>query len=894
MKLLHQCIVFGALVVSVAACGNESPWSGSANGEGGRISLQLSTDVSVHTSTRAGDAESPVKPDGDLFRIKLESTDASYSKEWETLPKFNAEDGFPRGSYIITASYGTEKKQGFTNPYYVGSSDVNVVTGETTETVITASLANSMVSVRYTDSFLKVFSQYHATVSSASAPGSEDVVFAKDEKRPAYVAPGQVTVSFTLSNPEGQEVTVAPSRFTAIPKRHYIVTANVEETEVKGVYALDIQFEEDVVHENFEIVISDELFSSPAPEITAEGFTSGGLIETYEGVTIENSPEIHVSAQSGIQSAVFKVETADAGNTPLFGNSLDLVAADPSQQSLINQSGLVTYGFFRKPVAGETGKGEINRMGIIEMKKFIEKLKPGEYTISLKVTDNLGRESSSETPMSFTARVEAVNYSIAQDVLPKFMGNELTLLVSANYYGAKDRIIFKNGDDAELTVKSIETLTEENSALPYANKYRYTLQCPQLDDTQTKVKAYYPNKSEHKELTLGVAVPQYTIDTDAFAYKAYVRINAQSDSDREIVMRNMHLYDNGHRVAVAEADKDYSTGIITIQKTYNSQNNKLTPGQTYSMSLTLGSSQERDKKEFSFTTEADSQVPNGDFEELRKTIDNVTIEQGGKYTRVLIMGGDMQNHQTFTVREPVGWVSVNSKTCDTGASPCNSWFVIPAVYSNQIDWTGTVDTQGGMGGQKDTPSYYRKENNPAQSGSSAMIIRNVAWSHNGTLPGTHKKTAGSSGYYNEHAPNSFSNRSAGKLVLGSSYSYENGVDKFVEGADFSSRPSKLTGYYRYEPDSQDSGEKAVVRLAFMNGENVLCEKTVELNVSDVYRQFEIPVTWDLFGNKTTRLKISICSSNRSENDIKTTNVATLHEQESRGAKLTVDNLQFEY
>ncbi len=116
MKLLHQCLVLGAIASLATSCSQEAPWSGST-GEEGKISLKLKTDLSVATSTRANDSESPVRPDGERFKIRLESADGSYAKEWENLNKFNDEEGFPKGNYTVTASYSSEDEQGFKNTY---------------------------------------------------------------------------------------------------------------------------------------------------------------------------------------------------------------------------------------------------------------------------------------------------------------------------------------------------------------------------------------------------------------------------------------------------------------------------------------------------------------------------------------------------------------------------------------------------------------------------------------------------------------------------------------------------------------------------------------------------------------------------------------------------------
>ncbi|MDE6770581.1 MAG: DUF4493 domain-containing protein, partial [Muribaculaceae bacterium] len=352
----------------------------------------MKTDLSVTTSTRANDSESPVKPDGERFKIRLENSDGSYVKEWENLNKFNDEEGFPKGNYTVTASYGSEDEQGFVNPYYVGTQEITVKAGETTEHSVTATLANSMVSIRYSDSFINYFTSYHASLDAAGLV--EPIVFARDESRPCYVKPGEVTVNFSISKGVGQEITVSPATFTAQPRRHYIVTANVKETETSGVMALSVEFEENVPNETTEIILSDELYTTPAPEIQASGFNFGDLIDAYESVPLETKPEFHVIAHGGIKEAKFTVEASNGGQLPAFDSEVDLASADAVIRQLVEQSKLNCHGFFRQP----EGEGVINQMAVVDMKEFIENLNPGEYTFSLSVTDGLGRTAESEIP----------------------------------------------------------------------------------------------------------------------------------------------------------------------------------------------------------------------------------------------------------------------------------------------------------------------------------------------------------------------------------------------------------------------------------------------------------------------------------------------------------------
>ncbi|MDE6298793.1 MAG: DUF4493 domain-containing protein, partial [Muribaculaceae bacterium] len=166
MKLTRNGTAMAILgTLLFGGCASEAPW-GSEGDRAGKISLNLATNGSVSKSTRADDEMSPVIPGTHEFGISLNSSDGSYSKTWSSPEQFNREDGFPMGHYTIAATFGDIESEGFSSPCFKGESDVDVRLGEETSSTITATLANSMVSVRYTDKFRMMFPQFQAHFKS--------------------------------------------------------------------------------------------------------------------------------------------------------------------------------------------------------------------------------------------------------------------------------------------------------------------------------------------------------------------------------------------------------------------------------------------------------------------------------------------------------------------------------------------------------------------------------------------------------------------------------------------------------------------------------------------------------------------------------------------------------
>jgi hypothetical protein len=847
----------------MSSCGNEAPWDGTS-GEGGKISLNLTTDGSVFRSTRADDNMSPVVPGAEEFRISLNSSDGSYSKEWSTLAAFNKEEGFPMGNYKIVAEYGDLETEGFTAPYYKGDADVSVRLGEESSAEIKASLANSMVSIRYTDEFTQAFPAYSASIQSK---GHEPIVFAQNETRPAYVTPSEVALAVTMSKDMTQTVTVNPASFTTTARRHYIVTIGVEGNVAQGTGVLKVTFEENVEQEVIDIALSDELFNAPEPYVTPNDDAKSD-IEHFELVTFDGNPEFHVFAYGGIKSAKLTVTAADGGKVPAFGSEVELVNADATAQAQLKAAGVDCAGFFTQ--AGE--------MGVVNFKEFIKNLAPGSYKVALNVTDNLVRSIAAEDLSVLNAKISAVEYEVSAGTAPKFMGETMEVVVATNCEALKDEMSFTvDGKAVNVSGTPVRVQAPVQTRADLSYQYKYTLGVDPIADSEVTVSGAFANKPA-QNVKVAVDMPQYTMDTDAFAKKVKIRVNYADAAMRKIIVEKAKVYAGNSTVSAGNITRDVENGIIEVKGL-----NSATAYNTYS--LTLGTNKERNNTVVpAFTTEEAAGVPNGDFEDLVETI-NTTIQQGSKWT-ITVAGAQRKTDLSMQIKEPVNWKSTNEITCNLNSSTLNSWYTIPSVYNTTLSWLAhQPKVQVAIVYQEahtTTPSIY--ENLSSYSQSNAMVIRNVAWDSNGSDVGVTKQTVTSSNYYGHEVPE-IANRTAGRMYLGTTAG---------EGVSFATRPTALKGYYKYVRDYNDQQEKGVVTVEVLAGSEVISSGQIELGPQDNYTEFTIPLTCNYaFNKKATSLKISISSSNKTSG-IETTNYCNKDECCSRGAMLTVDALSFEY
>ena len=116
----------------------------------------------------------------------------------------------PVATYTVKA-YSADKNmetQGFdAQPYYEGQSSVAIEANKAKAVEVTCKLAQSMVSVSYSESFKNVFTDYACSIEGADALS---ISFAKDETRAAYVKSGQaltLKVDFGSGKVFSQEIT---------------------------------------------------------------------------------------------------------------------------------------------------------------------------------------------------------------------------------------------------------------------------------------------------------------------------------------------------------------------------------------------------------------------------------------------------------------------------------------------------------------------------------------------------------------------------------------------------------------------------------------------------------------------------------------------------------------
>ena len=260
MKGILKFILFLEIVL-LCSCVNDEKRSGAFGG----MSLHLSANSSVtDVTTRSSEEVLPSIQDFSISVLQGDKVQAS----WDKLSDYDEDTTFPVGSYTLKAFYGDIEKEGFDSPYYEGTTDFNIRGGETTPVETTCKLANTKISIEYTDDFKQYFKTYSSTVQAEL--GSE-VSFSSGETRAAYVKPGRISVKLTFTKVNGglSPTTIEVATIEeALAQHHYHLQMNVD----AGKAMLSIVFDRVTEVRPITLDISDKALNIKPPYFTLTGF----------------------------------------------------------------------------------------------------------------------------------------------------------------------------------------------------------------------------------------------------------------------------------------------------------------------------------------------------------------------------------------------------------------------------------------------------------------------------------------------------------------------------------------------------------------------------------------------------------------------------------------------
>lgn len=811
MKIRNQLFLLSLAALGFGACSEDNPWA-SGRGEG-KIDLQLSASADIKDAlpiVRAG-APDLIAPDVSDFAIELKNLDTDEVRSWSTLEEFNAEKGFAVGSYKLTAYYGSVHEFGFYKPYFVGETNVTVLEGRESSAEVVAQLGNAMLSVEYTEAFKNYFQDYFVTVLNQ---GEGSFIFSSGESRPGFVAPGTISLNLNATNPfdlsDKDKKPISLARFAVQARHHYHVTIDVEGVSGVGEASLKVIFDDNVDHEDVTISLTEELFTTEGPKINPDGFADGAVVEALSGNDSPNPLKFDISCKGGIKSAKLTV----GGDHNLPFREVELVNASAGTQAILEQNGVKVTGIF----------GNESEFACVNVTGLSKYLPEGNFPVSVSVTDQVDRITDPVT----------VNISTRPIVLRFIEGSAIyttpslteknidaTVFVSYNGLNPKDCIMFKNkcqfGDFKDCEVVSVEESTHTRA---FEEKtYIFNLRLCDAQNSPVPMEMYFNGVKYGDTFSINVVEPDFSLEADAFAKYARLKVEAKDQAQMSTIVNNLKLKLNGSSINSSQLGINQEDGMIYL---YGLQSDKVYSLE-YKLTDKVGS-----VNSIGFRTEALETITNGDFSQTTEYINIDKLNSGGQYKAGV--KSKCYNTEHLLVNEPKGWANLNSLTCYEGSTCKNTWFMVPSTYTETVQQN-----------EKDIV---------------AVVVRSVAYDHNGIEPAFKDWGTWNYTYYNPNLPATIASKASGELFLGS-YNYDTSPSR-VDGVTFNSRPSSVTFSYIYIPYGNEKGE-AVIKL-FAEDDSVVASVVSELVTHQSWYTQTLEFTYPEFGKRAVKLEISFKST----------------------------------
>ncbi|MGN1245831.1 MAG: DUF4493 domain-containing protein, partial [Muribaculaceae bacterium] len=377
-----------ALAMLVASCQDDN--KGLTKGQG-TISPEFTIDYSVNnprTQSRAenGKETVPNAPDLSSFSFHLWKDDGKFDKTYTGLGDF-VDAQFPVGAYSLEAYSGDIEEEGLAKPYFEGSTTFNVYDGEQAKPTLVAKLANTAVSVEYTEAFMNYFTDYSTEIHSSNGTNYIDMpalTTAGTESDWVYVKPGNIDINITVTKQNGVSGTVKAATIeNALAATHYHVTIDANGGEV-GNATITVTFDDATTLEPITIDVSGDILVTPAPVLTAYGFTTGTPVEILEGDAAEGTLKVNILAQGEVASVVLNTSSPTPALSSLQGD-VNLLAASEEQKTALQSIGVTTKGIW-------SGVGQVAEIDFTAMlSKLTVANGNSTHTFTVSVVDKLNR-----------------------------------------------------------------------------------------------------------------------------------------------------------------------------------------------------------------------------------------------------------------------------------------------------------------------------------------------------------------------------------------------------------------------------------------------------------------------------------------------------------------------
>lgn len=328
-----RTVFLSCLILFILGCHKDKveDITGGTGEESSGVSLRLKTDMALNVValTRAG--ETPADED---FSVRIENTKGEVLRTW----KYNDVPSLIKvvpGAYKLVGWYGADTVlPAFAAPYYYGETKITLKEGDNLDTVVNCSLAAVKVAVEFDESFGYEYADYSVDVKTAG----DSLRFEKGEGRAAYFKPGNLRLRFLL-NPLGSETWYEfypPAIGTVKAKQFYKMKLKAN-TDKGALKSITVTTDSSTIDIPVEVELPPFYLPKAAPKVTPQGFVSGDVVETTEGLS--KKATVLVTSAGGLTELRVKTvsDTLIARGWPA---EVDLMNATAEQLSVLKNNGL--------------------------------------------------------------------------------------------------------------------------------------------------------------------------------------------------------------------------------------------------------------------------------------------------------------------------------------------------------------------------------------------------------------------------------------------------------------------------------------------------------------------------------------------------------------------------
>lgn len=835
-RFLRHIPVYVAILLCMSTASCSSDGSTGLTGIG-TLTVSIDSDNRLRLpSGEISDIECGTHPETSEIRLSMSDSNGSYRHTWENFDKFPQEESYFAGTYTLDVTSGNPENEGFNLPSFSGTAEVAIKENERTDAVVEISPSSSFFHITFDESITNAFP---STKAFAHSKGNIYFTYLPGESRMLCLNPSSAEILLSLEI-GGKEIVFRAMEF--------------DETKAATLYTISISA--DTSGENPEITVSS------GKEILTFTLTPEFLSSTPPEIKFSTSTDILLPEGDIPSEPVTATVTAPYGSISHLILSTNSASLDeyqiPAEVDLLNQT-VEEAAIFNRLGLTMTRDSESVRVDFTSMLGNLVYLTPDNAlsTFSLIASNSDGLMSAPTTLKVTTTPVE-IEVMDATDAVMCIDRTKVKVRCPAPG--------FENHVDVE-----IETSPDKWEKTPFTitragqNLYELEFSIPE-GSSPANARVLYCEEVR-STFSINRILPDFGVDIDGFAKTASIRIKAANPELTRKITERINVYIDG--VAVPVYRRFPESGVVTVID--------LKPHTTYTIKTTLmdGVSDPVFTPEEKITTEDTPQITNADFEERKDGPRAKDMPSGGVYAQTSVDIFNWQHHTDFNCEIPKNWANTNEKTFNMSSSNINTWYVQPSAQLMRDDAAG---------------------------GSFSVLLTSVAYDPDGDEIPPYAQTGSPYLDYSPIIPE-IKYRAAGKLFLGS-YSYDraSGSETYKEGISWDSRPYSLSGAYKYLPctaDRDDGGLVIVEVLGMVDGkENVIASGRMLLPYAASFTAFNVPLSYNIFGVKATRLKVMFASSQHigsiEEESANVTTVPDPLTATSVGGKLWIDNVTLTY